>query len=1110
LDLDGWLRRNGLEQYAQTLRDNAIDADVLRDLTDDHLRELGLPLGARLKLLRAVARLGTSEQPPASPEITPTAPRTDAERRQLTIMFCDLVGSTALSTRFDPEDMQEIVGAYHRCCADLIVKAGGFVARYMGDGVLVYFGYPQAHEHDAERAVRAGLALVEAVPKLMTAAGAPLQVRVGIATGIVVVGDLIEAETTQEHEVIGETPNLAARLQALAEPGTVVISSSTHRLTGGLFHYRDLGPVALKGFAETVPVWQALGASAAESRFEALRASATPLVGRGEEINLLLRRWEQAKGGEGAVVLLSGEPGIGKSRIAQTILERLSGEPHTRLRLFCSPHHQDTALYPSITQLDRAAGFRRDDTDEQRLTKLEAVLALAANDLGEAVPLFASLLSIPTGDRYPALDLTPQKRKEKTLRSLVAQVEGLAARQPVLLVVEDAHWADPTSLELFDLIVERASRLPLLAIVTFRPEFVPPWVGRPQVTLISLNRLPRRLRAEMIAHVTGGKVLPQEIADQITDRTDGVPLFIEELTKAVVESGLLVETGDQYVATGPVTALAIPTSLQASLLARLDRLAPTRDVAQIAAALGRHFSHELISAVAAMPRQQMDDVLAQLVNAELIFRRGTPPDAEYTFKHALVQDAAYGTLLRSRRQQIHARIAATLEDQFPDIAVAQPALLARHCAEAGLTEKAVVYWLKAGQQALARSATTEAAAQLRKGLDALDGLPDGPGRQQLELDLQIPLGWALIAAKGFSAPEVGESFARARALAEQIDRPEYLGRTFLGQWVFHRNRGEYQLALALAEQVEKIGEARNDVSVQFMGRWASGFTRLQLGDFVAARALLEQCHGFADPALRRHGVQGLHAMLPASLGMTLAYLGYIDQARSRLNDALLEARQLRHAQTLAEVLSIASTIDLITGSPEMQRHAEELLALSAEHGLPFYLAWATALRGMSLAALGQGQEGLSLITRGIAGMRATGSVSAGTPGALVMLARAYAMVGQPAAGLNCLAEAARIIETTEDRMGEAALHRVRGDLLNATGDPSAAERSYQQAIAVAKLQSAKLSELQASISVARLLCKQDRRGEARDLLAPIYGWFTEGFDTPVLKEARALLDELHA
>ena len=773
MDIDGWLHRIGLAQYAQTFRENGIDLGVLPDLTDQDLEKLGVLLGHRRKLLRAIADLETIEKNAPAVAVAaaaPAAPRPldTAERRQLTIMFCDLVGSTALSTRLDPEDMREIVGAYHRCCADLITRAGGFVARYMGDGVLAYFGYPHALEHDAERAVRAGLSLVEAVPKLKTAAGVPLQVRVGIATGLVVVGDLIGSGAAQEQEVVGETPNLAARLQALAEPGAVVISSSTRRLTGGLFDYRDLGTVALKGFAETVPAWQALGASAAESRFEALRASTTPLVGRGEEIDLLLRRWEQAKGGEGSVVLLSGEPGIGKSRIAETILERLSGEPHTRLREFCSPHHQDTALYPSITQLERAAGFRRDDTDEQRLTKLEAVLALAANDLGEAVPLLAGLLSIPTGDRYPALDLTPQKRKEKTLRALVAQVEGLAARQPVLLVVEDAHWADPTSLELFELIVERASSLPLLAIVTFRPEFVPPWVGRPQVTLISLNRLPRRLRAEMIAHVTGGKVLPQEIADQITDRTDGVPLFIEELTKAVVESGLLVEAGDRYVATGPVTPLAIPTSLQESLLARLDRLAPTSDVAQIAAALGRQFSHELISAVAAMPRQQLDDALAQLVNAELIFRRGTPPDAEYTFKHALVQDTAYGTLLRSRRQQIHARIAATLEDQFPDIVVAQPALLARHCAEAGLAEKAVVYWLKAGQQALARSATTEAAAQLRKGLDALDGLPDGPGRRQQELDLQLALGLALMATKGYSAPEVGETL-RPSARAGRAD-----------------------------------------------------------------------------------------------------------------------------------------------------------------------------------------------------------------------------------------------------------------------------------------------------------------------------------------------------
>ena len=1115
MDLGGWLRSLGLERYEAVFRDNAIDETVLPDLTDQDLEKLGILLGHRRKLLRAIADLEAIEKSAPAVAVAAAAPAAarplhTAERRQLTIMFCDLVGSTALSTRLDPEDMREIVGAYHRCCADLITRAAGFVAGYMGDGVLAYFGYPQAHEHDAERAVRAGLSLLEAVPKLKTAAGVPLQVRVGIATGLVVVGDLIGDGSAQEQAVVGETPNLAARLQALAEPGAVVISSSTRRLTGGLFDYRDLGTVALKGFAETVPAWQVLGASAAESRFEALRATTTTLVGRGEEIDLLLRRWDQAKGGEGSLVFLSGEPGIGKSRIAETILERLSGEPHTRLRLFCSPHDQDTALYPSIAQLERTAGFRRDDTDEQRLTKLEAVLALAATDLGEAVPLLAGLLSIPTGNRYPTLDLTPQKRKEKILRALVTQVEGLAARQPVLLVVEDAHWADPTSLELFELIVGRASSLPLLAIVTFRAEFVPPWVGRPEVTLISLNRLPRQLCAEMIAHVTGGKVLPEEIADQITDLTDGVPLFIEELTKAVVESGLLVEAGDRYVATSPVTPLAIPTSLQESLLARLDRLGPTSDVAQIAATLGRQFSHELISAVAAMPRQQLDDALAQLVNAELIFRRGTPPDAEYTFKHALVQDTAYGMLLRSRRQQIHARIAATLEDQFPDIVVTQPALLARHCAEAGLAEKAVVYWLKAGQQALARSATTEAAAQLRKGLDALDELPDGPGRRQQELDLQLALGSALTAMKGYSSPEVGETYARARALAEQNNRSEYLSGAFYGQWVFHRVRGEHRLALALAEQMEKIGEARNDVAAQLVGRRANATTRLFLGDFVAARALLERCHGLADPAHRGGRVPSAdhYAMMLAYLAWTLALLGHIDQARSRLNEALSEARRLRHAHTLADVLLSASSVESITGSPQMQRHAEELLALSTERGFPLNLGWATAYRGASLIALGQGQEGLSLITRGMAGIRATGAVT-GTPDLLMMLAGAYARLGKPVDGLNCLAEAAQIIRTTDELYREAELHRLRGDLLIATGDPSAAEQSYHEALAVAKLQSAKLFELRASISLARLWCKQDRRGEARNILTPIYGWFTEGFDAPDLKEAKALLDSLH-
>jgi len=612
----------------------------------------------------------------------------------------------------------------------------------------------------------------------------------------------------------------------------------------------------------------------------------------------------------------------------------------------------------------------------------------------------------------------------------------------------------------------------------------------------------------MIVHVTGGKVLPREIADQISDRTDGVPLFIEELTKAVVESGLLVEAGDQYVATGPVTPLAIPSSLQESLLARLDRLAPTSEVVQIAAALGRQFSHELISAAAGMPQQQLDDALAQLINAELIFRRGAPPDAEYTFKHALVQDTAYGTLLRGRRHHIHARIAAALEDQFPEIVVTQPALLARHCSEAGQVERAVVYWLKAGQQALARSAATEAAALLRRGLDQLAGLPDGPGRRQQELDLQIALGLALMAMKGYSAPEVGETLARARALAEKVDRPEYLWPVFLGQSSFHRVRGEHRQALDLAEQLEKIGEARNDVAAQLVGRLANGRTRLFLGDFVAARGFLERSHGLADPAYRGKGSSAdPYAMMLAYLAWTLAILGYVEQARSRLNEALSEARRLGHVHTLADVLISASAIDSITGSPEMQTHADEMLALSIERGLPLNSGWATAYRGAAQVALGQSEAGFAEITQAMTRIRATGAVTGG-PDLLMMLAEAHNSLGKPGDALNCLTEAAQIIETTDERYREAEMHRLRGDALDAAGDSAAAEQSYHQALVIARQQGAKLFELRTSISLAALWCEQRRREQARDLLAPVYGWFTEGFGARDLKAARALLDEL--
>ncbi len=1059
-----WLDSLGMSEYAQRFADNRIDdVSILRDLTDQDLKDIGVPLGHRRKMLRAIAEtVGTASTKIKSAPASEPKPRDDAERRQLTVMFCDLVGSTALSARMDPEDLRDLIGAYHKCVAEAVSRFGGFVAKYMGDGVLVYFGYPQAHEDDPERAVRAGLVLIDAVGQLRKTE--PLQVRIGIGTGLVVVG---------------------------------------------LFEYQDLGQIEVKGFAEPVHAYQVVRVSSVESRFEALRTTTTPLVGRDEEIELLMRRWQQAKDGDGSVVLISGEPGIGKSRIAATLVERLSAEPHTRLRYFCSPHHQDSALYPSIAQLERAAGFRREDTAEQRLAKLEAVLALGTNDLSEAVPLLADLLSIPSGDRYPPLNLTPQKRKERTLDALWAQVEGLSARQPVLIAFEDVHWSDPTTRESLDLLIDRVPALRVLVLITFRPEFTLPWIGRPQVTLLSLSRLPPRQRAEMIAQVTGGKPLPKEIADEIVDRTDGVPLFVEELTKAVIESGILTETSDRYAITGPVAPLAIPTTLHASLLARLDRLAPTREVAQIGAALGRHFSHELISAVAPMPQHQLDDALAQLVSAELIFRRGMPPDAEYTFKHALVQDAAYGTLLRGRRQQLHARIAATLEDQFPEIKATQPELLARHCAEAGLAAKAVGYRLKAGQQALVREAMIEAEAQLRKGLGLVANMPDGAERLQYELDLQIALSIALIATQGYAAPAVAETHGRARELCERLDRPTQLVYLLAGECVGHLHRAELALACQLSKQILDLGEARNDAAVKFQGHLSSAVSWFFRGDFVAARAHAEQALALYDPA---HAVLG--PVDPQIRTLTysfrlLMYLGYLDQARLRRHETLAQARQRTHAHTLASVLGIALLCDAHIRSDLaiLLQRAEELAALCAEHAFPYWAAIAFCIRGWCLSASGRVEEGLELLTEALANIRATGAVTS-VPFFLTMLAGALGNAGRPTEGLKQLNEAVRQIEATNERWSEFDVHRVRGELLIAVGDAVVAEKSLYQAIGVARRHSAKLFELRAAASLARLWRDQDKRTEARDLLAPIYNWFTEGFDTPVLKDAKALLDEL--
>lgn len=1027
-------------------------------------------------------------------------------------MFCDLANSTALSTKLDPEEMSNILRSYQQCCTEQVVRAGGLVAKYMGDGILIYFGYPQAHEDDAERAVRAALAIGEAVRRLPSPADMALQVRTGIATGLVVVGEVIGEGVSQELAVVGQTPNLAARLQSIADPGKIIIGMNTRLLVGGLFDCRDLGMLHLKGFDEPVRAWRVEGESRTVNRFEALRATTTPLVGRSEEIDLMMRRWEAAKSGAGAVVLISGEPGIGKSRLAQSLLDRLSGEPHTRLRYFCSPHQQDRALWPAITQFEHAAGFRHDDTGEQKLGKLEALLSLSTDDLAETIPVVANLLSVPTGDRYRALDLTPQKHKETALRTVLAQIEQLAALRPLLIFYEDIHWSDSTTLELLDLLVERTAALRALVILTFRPEFKPAWAGRPHVSLLSLNRLLQAQRTEMIFKVTGGKILPPEITEQITDRTDGVPLFIEELTKSVIESGLLSDSGDRYSLTGPVPSMAIPTSLQASLLARLDRLGSSREVLQIAAAIGRHFSHELIGAVAALPAHQLDHALKQLIQAELIYRRAAP-NGEYSFKHALVRDTVDSTLLRQQRQRLNAKIAAVLETQFPEIAASQPDRLARHYDDAKLPAKAVGFWLEAGRQALRRSAMAEAVVQLQKGLDALAGVPGEPSHRQQELDLLTALAQALSYTKGYAATEVGTTLTRARSLAQQLERPDYLVRLSVGQYAFHMFRSELASALRLAEQTEQIGVARHDLRVQLGAARLNGQARVYLGEFAAARALFERCLSDAGPELAgASGPNALHVMVLANLSVALAHLGYIDQARSRLQGALSEARRLRKVDALADVLAFALWIEKVTESSELEAHADELLSIANEHGFPLHSGWATAHLGWASVRRGQDRAGRILIERGLAAIRATGTV-AGPPGALsalLMLAETYALAKQPIEGLARLAEAAEIIEATGQRYRQAELSCFKADLLTAMGNPAGAERSYQAAIEIAQAQSAKLLELRASIGLARLWQEQGKQAAAYGLLRPIYEWFTEGLDALDLEAARVLLDGIAA
>jgi class 3 adenylate cyclase/predicted ATPase len=1135
LDIERWLRDLELERYATAFRDNEIDAATLPCLTDQHLKELGLPLGPRLKLLDAIAKLrGDRVAPvPESPESAPAdaRPVLGPERRQLTVMFVDLVGSTELSRRLDPEDMSATLRAYQNVVAKTVSRFEGHIAKYMGDGVLVYFGWPVAYEDAVERAVHAALDLTAAVPGLAVAGG-PLAARVGIATGPVVVGDLVGSDEARERAVVGESPSLAARLQGLADPGAVVIAEGTRRLLGDLFAYRDLGPASLKGFAEPVTVYQVLGEGAAEDRFAAMHAAGlTPLVGRKHELALLLDHWQRAQEGEGQVVLLSGEAGIGKSRLVRALRERLSGQPHTSLGQFCSPNHINTALYPVIGLLERAAEIRRDEPPERQLEKLEAMLARAVKDGREAAQLLANLLSIPNEGRYPHLELSPQQRKEKTFKALLDQLAGLAMRQPVLTLYEDAHWADPTTLDFLGRVVERVQHLPVLVLITFRPGFVPPWDGYGHVTALSLGRLGRRLGGTMVGRVTGGKALPTEVMEHILARTDGVPLFIEELTKAVLESGLLAEQGDRYTHEGSLPALAIPATLHDSLMARLDRLAPVKTLAQIAACIGREFSYQLLAVVTELRAPDLDRALAELTAAQLVYRRGAPPDVTYSFKHALVQDAAYQSLIKSQRQRLHAKIGTVLEERFPEVAKTQPEALARHYAEGGMTERAIEFLQLAAQQAVARSAMTEAIVQLRQGLAMLDALPDDAARQRRELELQLTLGVPLIASRGMADPEVEQAYTRARQLCIQLGDAPQLFAVLFGLWWFYEVKANLRAARGTANQLLDIAGKEGDPAHLLQAHRTMGHTNLWLGEFVSAHAHFEQAMTLYDPQQHR-ALAFTSGQEPGVLSRGFAahvlwYLGFPDRALEMMDAALSLARDVAHPFSLAFALDHSAWLRQYRRETEQTRTlAEADIKFSEEQGFPFFWAHGTILRAWALAHQGQDTEAVAQMRLGLARHEATGALLV-RPYWLSLLAWAQSKSGQTEVGLRTLDKALALMK--DQRVWGAELHRLKGELtlirpddeharttppllpvVTVAGQPiSEAEVCFRQAIDIARQQQARSLELRAAMSLARLWTGEGKSKEARDLLAPVYGWFTEGFDTPDLREARTLLDAVH-
>jgi len=1109
-----WLESLGLGQYAEAFSENDIDNELLSDLTDEDLDKLGVgSLGHRKKLLKAISSLTSqgSSQPDSGGDSESAdsehAQVGQAERRQLTVMFADLVGSTQLSQELDPEDLRDLNRAYQDAAKTAIETFGGYIARYMGDGVLAYFGYPQAHEDDAERAVRAGLALTDVVPAID--AEPALAVRIGIATGSVVVGDIIGEGASQESAVVGETPSLAARLQGVAEPNTVVLSESTQRLIAGRFELTSLGTQHLKGITGPVPAHQAISPRSGPSRFETTHpGNLTPLIGREGELSLFVQRWERARDNEGQVVLLEGEPGIGKSRLIEALRERVQAEAPTVQHYQCSPYYTATALYPVINHIERAAGFAREDRTDARLDKLEASMQALLPENEQGVALIAALLSLPT-ERYAPLDMTPQRQRAETITVLVRQLEALSDRGPMLMLFEDMHWSDPSTVELLDAMIDRLQGLPVFALITYRPDFHPPWTGYGHVTAHSLNRLGRQDVRGIVDKVAEGESLPSYAIEEIIAKTDGVPLFVEELTKTVLESGNWSAAGQPH---GLQSArLPIPSTLHDALISRLDRLGAAKEVAQMGACIGRVFSYELLTAVSTLQASALDDALSRLVSRGLVFRRGKLPDATYTFKHARVQEVARGSVLRRKRQQLHRQIVQILEARFPMTVEMEPELLAHHCSEAGLSGEAAHYWGMAGALALGRSGYLEALAHLDAGLQALTTLPPNTERSRQALQFQTARAEALLATRGYIANETLEAYNRARELCAELSNPAQVFPVLRGIFNGHIQRGALQTAQRVAGECLELANAQDDPAPLSLAHRMVAQNAFLLGDLQASRKHSEEALALFDPDA--HGASAIAYGIDLKsaallwLAQNLCMLGYPDRALATVLENLSYCRKLGYAFNLALTMNWVCYMRLQRREYRAcEEQAEELQAMAQEHGLADFIVVAEAHGALSRYVLAGGEAHLSDATARIAALRATWDTFL-LPFNLGILASAQIAAEMPESALTTINDALEITERTGERWSEAELIRLTAEIRLAQGEHDGAESCFLRAVEVARGQNARLWELRTA-GLARLWRDRGELQASRDLLAPIHAWFSEGFGTTDLEESGALLEEL--